>query len=892
MTIILLIVDTSASMAQKTYLGTSYLDVARNIIDALQKQRMKDVATRGYDRFFLITTEEYPACIKSGWRESSAVLHEQLKRLRPRGRGSISDAFMNALKFINVHRAQTGIDNYGCGRFPTYFEPVVLFAITDSTSVADIPPDFRLIPTTRPTLGSEMTIESFRWDQRLYTCVLRYPSKGTRVFLTPPIILPSGGQPIDSVCASTGGRSFLLQSHKLIGPMVDQIVQAIQLNGIIVRFECPVLASVREASEDTMSDRDKARLRLRNHMETKPLTLVYVKGLGGRPPTGHWPIPEAFWHDRIEKGQLPPRRAHPCIVFSIDAVPSPVSTIQTDLPFDKYQLEPSPVAEYILDRHPSTSTNMCYQVFVRSSSRTEGVGKPFGYLKAASNGQMVNLIIMPYNYPVIVQLLEEYKNDPRVRNGGNWRARLDRYVEAMPPYYLTPLRNAFTKMKMEPALLDERGVSLSQVYPAQLLNYLNDLKTQGKEEFEKTCTTLSVLLQQNMAPLPMVPVEQLPYSPPPKDVQTIAMRMKDRIGRRDRREQETMKDPEAELVKMRISPQRMQLHIHLCEPRLRAPAGCRFKNPFIAPALELVGQLPRLRANLDMTLRDSPIAVLDGGPPGVDLKLHNSDELHQLPIAQMGNYEEYIKGLAAVGKGPLRPVEPTPVRTHAFGNPFKTDKKSLAIDEVGEGMVGANAAVPTTKESRRERKGADGVGRPPKRKPGPVAPNCLQQWRERRRTISERSSVVSDLSYTSDLDLEMPSTSDGIVDEAPMNEMTNGVDASTLNEFAGLELEAESGDEEEEEELVATPPKRRKTERLSDEQMMERKLRIAEIVRRHANNGTVWTDLCRETAADGSLLDQLDLADFALRDSRRFKRRALVDQLTNELQRIRKLLAM
>ncbi|EPB75206.1 hypothetical protein ANCCEY_05720 [Ancylostoma ceylanicum] len=885
MTIILLIVDTSASMAQKTYLGTSYLDVARNIIDALQK---------------------------SGWRESSAVLHEQLKRLRPRGRGSISDAFMNALKFINVHRAQTGIDNYGCGRFPTYFEPVVLFAITDSTSVADIPPDFRvgrsfllqshkligpmvdqivqaiqlngiivrfecpvlasvreasedtmsdrdkarlrlrnhmetkpltlvyLIPTTRPTLGSEMTIESFRWDQRLYTCVLRYPSKGTRVFLTPPIILPSGGQPIDSVCASTGGRSFLLQSHKLIGPMVDQIVQAIQLNGIIVRFECPVLASVREASEDTMSDRDKARLRLRNHMETKPLTLVYVKGLGGRPPTGHWPIPEAFWHDRIEKGQLPPRRAHPCIVFSIDAVPSP--TIQTDLPFDKYQLEPSPVAEYILDRHPSTSTNMCYQVFVRSSSRTEGVGKPFGYLKAASNGQMVNLIIMPYNYPVIVQLLEEYKNDPRVRNGGNWRARLDRYVEAMPPYYLTPLRNAFTKMKMEPALLDERGVSLSQVYPAQLLNYLNDLKTQGKEEFEKTCTTLSVLLQQNMAPLPMVPVEQLPYSPPPKDVQTIAMRMKDRIGRRDRREQETMKDPEAELVKMRISPQRMQLH---------------------------------------------------------------------LPIAQMGNYEEYIKGLAAVGKGPLRPVEPTPVRTHAFGNPFKTDKKSLAIDEVGEGMVGANAAVPTTKESRRERKGADGVGRPPKRKPGPVAPNCLQQWRtsrvsgatlcislcfdtnrERRRTISERSSVVSDLSYTSDLDLEMPSTSDGIVDEAPMNEMTNGVDASTLNEFAGLELEAESGDEEEEEELVATPPKRRKTERLSDEQMMERKLRIAEIVRRHANNGTVWTDLCRETAADGSLLDQLDLADFALRDSRRFKRRALVDQLTNELQRIRKLLAM
>lgn len=115
---------------------------------------------------------------------------------------------MNALKFINVHRAQTGwwsfiiisvfvfrsnrfyvvasdlskvlrsedlvsssilgfigcswrkvallgIDNYGCGRFPSYFEPVVLFAITDSTSVSEIPPDFRVsFPTYSLWLSS------------------------------------------------------------------------------------------------------------------------------------------------------------------------------------------------------------------------------------------------------------------------------------------------------------------------------------------------------------------------------------------------------------------------------------------------------------------------------------------------------------------------------------------------------------------------------------------------------------------------------------------------------------------------------------------------------------------------------------------------------------------
>lgn len=53
----------------------------------------------------------------------------------------------------------------------------------------------------------------------------------------------------------------------------------------------------------------------------------------------------------------------------------------------------------------------------------------------------------------------------------------------------------------------------------------------------------------------------------------------------------------------------------------------------------------------------------------------------------MGNYEEYIKGLAAIGKAPLREVEPKAVRSHAFGNPFKTDKKSLAIDEVSFQLI-------------------------------------------------------------------------------------------------------------------------------------------------------------------------------------------------------------
>ena len=51
-----------------------------------------------------------------------------------------------------------------------------------------------------------------------------------------------------------------------------------------------------------------------------------------------------------------------------------------------------------------------------------------------------------------------------------------------------------------------------------------------------------------------------------------------------------------------------------------------------------------------------------------------SEDLHSLPVSQMGNYQEYVKGLEAVGRGPLREVEPQAIRIHAFGNPFKIDK--------------------------------------------------------------------------------------------------------------------------------------------------------------------------------------------------------------------------
>lgn len=53
-----------------------------------------------------------------------------------------------------------------------------------------------------------------------------------------------------------------------------------------------------------------------------------------------------------------------------------------------------------------------------------------------------------------------------------------------------------------------------------------------------------------------------------------------------------------------------------------------------------------------------------------------TEALHNMPVQQMGNYQEYLKRMPT----PLREIESAPVRQHMFGNPFKLDKRMM-IDE-------------------------------------------------------------------------------------------------------------------------------------------------------------------------------------------------------------------
>ncbi|XP_070640609.1 integrator complex subunit 6-like isoform X7 [Bos indicus] len=112
MPILLFLIDTSASMNQRTDLGTSYLDIAKGAVELFLKLRARDPASRG-DRYMLVTYDEPPYCIKAGWKENHATFMSELKNLQASGLTTLGQALRSSFDLLNLNRLISGIDNYG-----------------------------------------------------------------------------------------------------------------------------------------------------------------------------------------------------------------------------------------------------------------------------------------------------------------------------------------------------------------------------------------------------------------------------------------------------------------------------------------------------------------------------------------------------------------------------------------------------------------------------------------------------------------------------------------------------------------------------------------------------------------------------------------------------------
>ncbi|CAH2050265.1 unnamed protein product, partial [Iphiclides podalirius] len=699
-------------MNQRAYLGgrPTLLDVAKGAVETFVKVRQRSPESRG-DRYMLLTFEEPPANIKAGWKENLGTFINELKNLQCLGLTTMGAALKHAFDVLNINRMQTGIDTYGQGRCPFYLEPSVIVVITDGgklSSNAGIQEEFNL-PMNCPIPGSELTREPFRWDQRLFSLVLRL--SGTPAVERDTGLVPSDSSPIDAMCEVTGGRSYCITSHRMLMQCIDSLVQKVQ-SGVVINFEKigpdppPIDGSNNrdgiEQIDDISHEADKEMdgegdrngrwnggsyqsNTIPNQSSGAPQAwhscrrliyvprTVYQKGFS----VGFWPIPESFRPDP-NAPSLPPRSAHPVVKFTCS---SQEPMVIDNLPFDKYELEPSPLTQFILARKQPT---ICWQVFVANSGcKNSEVSHPFGYLKASTNLTCVNLFVLPYNYPVLLPLLDDLFKIHRCKPTQEWKLAFQQYLDRMPSYYVTPLRKALTKMGASAPLVqslipDTQDNSLS----FSVLNYLKRMKNQAKMEFEKLCADVINKASSGNTQKVAESVRVMPRSPLKKDL-TSHPCLQDKFS--------ALRDQLNEFGGFVVG---------LSRGRHKAQAHT-YRNPFDIQRRDLLDQVVRMRANFLQ-------------PSLAHTRLVDEDSIHSMPVAQMGNYQEYLKRMTPQ----LREIESQPVRQHMFGNPFKIDKRMMVdeadIDPMGavRGGGGSGASGKRGAESPR--------AAPPKRKAGPL----------------------------------------------------------------------------------------------------------------------------------------------------------------------------
>ncbi|CAF3070246.1 unnamed protein product [Rotaria sp. Silwood2] len=721
MPVVIFLLDNSASMNQMTHVGTSLFDIGKGAIEQFLKIRQRDAGAARTDRYMLLTLDEPPTNVKVGWKEPMTVFTNQLKSLEATGLTQMGSAIKQAFDLLNLNRHAADHDTYGCGRFPHLLEPSLIIVITDKqklTTLAGVQNEINIPMNTGP-LGSELTKEPFRWDQRLFAIVLALPA-------TSSSIVPAGGapgnstgpglgdvpanqfipaaidQPITAMCDVTGGRSYLITSQRTLLQCLESLVQKIQI-GVVVNLE------------KVISEGDNERCAWHSCRKM----IMIPRSLPKTEKTEYnWPIPEDYWPTAAMLS-LPSRSAHALIKFQT----TPCTTVTDKFPFDKYELEPSPLTQYILERRQPT---MAWPVFVQGSSRlgpTE-LGSPFGYLKASTNLTSVNLYIMPYNYPELSTLLNELNKAHGSNVSRTWQNRFDAYLRSIPPYYLVPLRRVLSRKQLQFVFesFDKQNPTQPTILLSpQMLGYLKKIRSQAKAELDRWPP-----MQEKPPPL----IHLLPLRP-------------DLLFDKSSSSSADLHEPGDDSIHNNFvlqskinSKQQQPLQLYL--------------NVFDIPRSQLLDVVTKLRRHLVQNTNN--------------YEIQDEDALHSVPIKEMSNYDEYPRANAQVA--PLREIDAQPVRQHVFGNPFKVNKP---IDEIDD-LVGSTAVsqqqqqLTSRKRSQLEQNLTSGLSAMKKKRTPLVLKNYVYR---RHLSISGSSGPPSPATSTTSTDDE--SDTESIITKNSMN---------------------------------------------------------------------------------------------------------------------------
>jgi len=334
------------------------------------------------------------------------------------------------------------------------------------------------------------------------------------------------------------------------------------------------------------------------------------------------------------------------------------------------------------------------------------MGLPFGYLKASTNLTCVNLYVLPYNYPVLLPLLDELMKVHHGKPSREWKINFDNYLKTMPLYYAQPLKRALQRMSVPNLVPDSMDTCLS----ISVLNYLKRVKNQAKLEFERLVSLVGKV-QPNQ--VDSIKLTSNPFTKRLHDL-VLFVGENNNVENGNNSKKSSDKNNGNDSLMIRNQKFLMSIRNDLNEfsgfavrirDRMKEAKPQCFKNAFDINRNDLIDQISRMKINfLQKNIND--------------IKMHTDEQLHSLPIAQMGNYQEYLKKV----QPSLRELEQQPVRQHMFGNPFKFDKKvQMMVDEadidlVNNGNVNNNGGNKGLKRPANELN----QGRLIKRKPGPL----------------------------------------------------------------------------------------------------------------------------------------------------------------------------
>lgn len=474
--------------------------------------------------------------------------------------------------------------------------------------------------------------------------------------------VPHDDSPIERMCEVTGGRSYRIKSQYVLNQCIESLVQKVQ-PGVVVQFEQLLAKDLKDGEvQDLAFQTTKKMIYVAKHPTQK-----------NQFPVGFWPIPEPYWPDP-KLINLPQRDAHPKIRIITPCVDEP--PMVRNFPIDKYEVEASPLTLQILSKREA---NKCWPVVISNGNYT--LEQPFGYLKTCPPFTQVFLIILPYNYPVLLPLVNELLHKYNSSPPPDWTYKFSVYLRQIPPYYAPFLRRALNTANVPYNFLQYiLPENLDNYLSPSVANYLKTIKNTAKQEQENMC--LRVLKQLKMP------------KPPFHQVETAKLNCGLPLKR------DLVTHPQ-----LRDTFLKVHSEINLFEnytivvPTLNEQGPAKnYRNPFDIPRHDLIDEIARMRDNFYKI-------------PTSNINITSKDFGHCLPISDMGNYQEYLKNKET----PLREIEPTNVRQHMFGNPYKKDKHMVMVDEADLGEVMMKpSANPMAK------KAVEVLSRTRKRKPGPI----------------------------------------------------------------------------------------------------------------------------------------------------------------------------